>query len=232
MSDYGIFGHGSSGSGWFSRKLNDFHDSTKKYDPLGHYSVENPMKTAHWLVEKSSKGLADAGIGEGFNTRLNQEANENGNDFGLGTQRMGVGIASVLAAMYGYGALGEGAGGSAGTAEGGGSGALGYGTEGMNGYTMPGSGGESAGAWFDVNGLPGGSSFASDIPTQGGGNGGISNLMRGVGNGNQGQQKADNRALQQQQEMARLMREAEQRRRAEEAQDLPGWVNDGAIQYG
>lgn len=120
MADYGIFGKGSSGNSWFSRRLNDFHDSTKKYDPLGHYSVENPMKSAHWLVEKSSKGLADAGIGEGFNTRLNQEADENGKDFGLGTQRMGVGIASVLAAMYGGeaafggGEAGAGAGGTTG----------------------------------------------------------------------------------------------------------------------
>lgn len=123
MADYGIFGHGSSGNGWFTRRLNDFHDSTKKYDPLGHYSVENPMKTAHWLVEKSSKGLADAGIGEGFNRRLNQEANENGNDFGLGTQRMGLGVAAVLGAMYGSSYLGGGEAGAGGGA--GGSGTVG-----------------------------------------------------------------------------------------------------------
>lgn len=122
MADYGIFGHGSSGNSWFANKLDDFHDSTKKYDPISHYAVEWPMKGAHWLVEKSSKGLANAGIGEGFNTRLNQEADENGNNFGLGSQRMGLGILSVLGGMYAAGAAGAGSGGSAagGSAAGGG----------------------------------------------------------------------------------------------------------------
>lgn len=120
MADYGIFGHGSSGNSWFANTLDKFHGHTKKYDPLGHYSVEMPMKGAHWLVEKSSKGLADAGIGEGFNRRLNQEADENGNNFGLGSQRMGLGILSVLGGMYGYGAAGAGGasgGGAAGLGE-------------------------------------------------------------------------------------------------------------------
>jgi hypothetical protein len=119
MADYGIFGHGSSGNSWFANKLDDFHDSTKKYDPIGHYSVENPMKSAHWLVEKSSKGLGDLGIAPGFNERLSGEADENGNNFGLGSQRMGLGIASVLGAMYGGSYLGGG--------EAGGTGATGMG---------------------------------------------------------------------------------------------------------
>jgi hypothetical protein len=177
MADYGIFGHGSSGNGWFTNKLRDFHESTKKYDPLGHYSVENPMKAGDWLVEKSSGALADAGIGEGFNTRLNQEANQNGNDWALSATRAGTGAATVIGGMYGYGALsgggaGAGAGGSAGAGSAGaGVGAeaaptaLGYGTEGMSAYTMPASDGVSVGSWFDINGLPEGSKFASDIPT-------------------------------------------------------------------
>jgi hypothetical protein len=173
MANYGIFGHGSNGS-WFSDKLNDFHDSTKKYDPISHYSVEYPMKGAHWLVEKSSGGLADAGIGEGWNTRLNQEADENGDNFGIGSQRMGVGIGSVIGAMYGYGAATAGeAGAGSGAAAGGsgeGLGAIGYGTEGMSAYTMPGTGGESVGGYsamqgFNPNGLPEGSQYAQDIPT-------------------------------------------------------------------
>lgn len=206
MADYGIFGKGSNGS-WFSDKLNDFHDSTKKYDPISHYSVEYPMKGAHWLVEKSSKGLADAGIGEGWNRRLNQEADENGDNFGIGSQRMGVGIASVIGAMYGYGAAageGAGAGAGAGLGEGvgtwgggasageigalegglGGGSALGYGTTGMDGYTMPGSGGESAGSWFDPNGLPEGSQYAQDIPT----NNSWWKNQTGTGTGSQQQQ--------------------------------------------
>lgn len=149
MADYGIFGHGSSGNSWFANKLDDFHASTKKYDPLGHYAVEWPMKGAHWLVEKSSKGLADAGIGEGFNRRLSSEADENGNNFGLGSQRMGLGILSVLGGMYGLsgeaaGAAGSGAGGG-GAAAGGAPTALGYGLGGTAGYTLPGSGGAAAG---------------------------------------------------------------------------------------
>lgn len=121
MADFGIFGKG--GGSWLSKSLNKFHGHTKKYDPIGHYSVEAPLKSAHWLVEKSSKGLADAGIGEGFNRRLSEEADENGNNFGLGSQRMAAGIGTVLAGMYGYGlAAGEGAGGAAGS----GAGAGGY----------------------------------------------------------------------------------------------------------
>jgi len=146
MADYGIFGHGSSGNSAFARGLDKFHGHTKKYDPLGHYSVEMPLKGAHWLVEKSSKGLADAGIGTGFNTRLNQEADENGNNFGLGSQRMGLGILSYLGGMYALGG-GEAAGGagSAGGAGGAAPNALGYGLGGSSGYVIPGGGG-AAGA--------------------------------------------------------------------------------------
>lgn len=176
MADYGIFGKGSSGNGWFTNKLNDFHDSTKKYDPLGHYSVENPMKTAHWLVEKSSGALADAGIGEGWNTRLNQEANENGNNFGLGATRMGVGVGSVLGAMYGYGAAaGEGAGAGAGAGVGGGEVAAGNGAflgegvaSGVPAWDGAAGGmglGVEGGGTFNPNGMPEGSSYAQDIPT-------------------------------------------------------------------
>lgn len=120
MADYGIFGHGSSGDSWFANRLNDFHDSTKKWDPVSHYSVELPMKGAHGLVEKSSGWLADAGIAPGFNERLSQEANENQGDFGLGSQRMGLGILGTLGAMYGYGAMGggEAAGGGLGAGDG------------------------------------------------------------------------------------------------------------------
>jgi hypothetical protein len=190
MADYGIFGHGSSGNSWFSRKLNDFHDSTKKYDPIGHYSVENPMKSAHWLVEKSSGGLADAGIGEGFNTRLNQEANENGNNFGLGTQRMGVGVGSVIGAMYGGSYLGGGsgsAGGGAGAAEGGlgaGNGAfLGEGV--ASGIPAWDGAAGGMGLGFNPNGMPQGSSLASDIP--GGGTGKIPSNILGGGRFGSGQ---------------------------------------------
>lgn len=172
MADYGLFGHGSSGNGWFTNKLNDFHASTKKYDPIGHYSVENPMKTGDWLVEKSSKWLADAGIGEGFNRRLNAEANENGNNFGLSATRAGTGAAAVIGGLYGYGALGGGGASGAGGASAGGGAvgeaaptALGYGTEGMSAYTMPASDGTAVGSWFDINGMPEGSQFANDIPT-------------------------------------------------------------------
>jgi hypothetical protein len=166
MADYGIFGHGSSGNSWFSRKLNDFHDSTKKYDPIGHYSVENPMKSAHWLVEKTSGGLADAGIGTGFNTRLNQEADENGNNFGLGSQRMGVGIGTVLAAMYGGDYL-SGLGGETSSAGAEGGGLMDYGgpqsyfEQGGGQVSFDGAGGMD---WFDPNGLPQGSKYASDFP--------------------------------------------------------------------
>lgn len=154
MANYGIFGHGSSGNGWFTSKLGDFHRWTKKWEPLGHYSVENPMKTAHWLVEKSSKGLADAGIGEGWNTRLNQEADENGDNFALGTTRMGVGVGSVIGAMYGASYLGGGSSaGAGGSSAGGGAGAAAGGTT----YAEAGGGTVTSGAdgglsWNAING--------------------------------------------------------------------------------
>jgi hypothetical protein len=181
MADYGIFGHGSSGNSWFSRKLNDFHDSTKKYDPIGHYSVENPMKSAHWLVEKTSGGLADAGIGTGFNTRLNQEADENGNNFGLGSQRMGVGIGSVLAAMYGGSYFGDG--GSSAGGLGAGDGAfLGEGVS--SGIPAWDGAAGGMGLGFDPNGLgEGGAKGLSDFPTMNGQNSWMSQL---TGQGGQG----------------------------------------------
>lgn len=210
MADYGIFGHGSSGNSWFSRRLNDFHDSTKKYDPLGHYSVENPMKSAHWLVEKSSKGLADAGIGEGFNTRLNQEANENGNDFGLGSQRMGLGILSVLGAMYGgsYLGAGEAGAGGAGVGEAGGAAAgngafLGEGVaSGIPAWDGAAGGmglGVTGGGTFNPNGLPEGSSYASDFPT--GGGSWWQKLMSGGSGGSGGQSSGGLLGSQKQEEL-------------------------------
>jgi hypothetical protein len=188
MADYGIFGHGSSGNSWFANRLDDFHDSTKKYDPIGHYSVENPMKSAHWLVEKSSKGLGDLGIAPGFNERLSGEADENGNNFGLGSQRMGLGIASVLGAMYGGSYLGGGEAGGTG-ATGMGDGAfLGEGvTSGVPSWdgAAGGMGLGVDGGTFDPNGLPEGSKYASDFPTQGGGNW-MSKLTGGQGGGQGG----------------------------------------------
>lgn len=112
MSDYGIFGKGSSGDSWFANRVDDFHESTKKWDPVSHYSVELPMKGAHWLVEKGAGGAADAGIAPDFMNRLSDEADENGSNFGLGSQRMGLGIGSVLGGMYAYGAAAGGGGGS------------------------------------------------------------------------------------------------------------------------
>lgn len=164
MADYGIFGKGSSGNSWFANTLDKVHGKIKKVDPIGAYSVELPLKGAHWLVEKGSKGLGNMGIAPGFNERLSQEADENGNNFGLGSQRMGLGIASVLGGMY---ALGGEAGAAGGAASGGGAGggsALGYGLEGTAGYTMPSMGG--GGAVAGASGMPLG---AGGYAEQGGG---------------------------------------------------------------
>lgn len=182
MADYGIFGHGSSGNSWFSRRLNDFHDSTKKYDPIGHYSVENPMKSAHWLVEKSSKGLGDLGIAPGFNARLSAEADENGNNFGLGSQRMGLGIASVLGAMYGGSYLGGGESSAGGLGAGDGA-FLGEGVS--SGIPAWDGAAGGMGLGFDPNGLgEGGAKGLSDFPNMNKGNG----LLGGQGGGLLGSQ--------------------------------------------
>lgn len=192
MASYGIFGKGSSGNSWFANKLDDFHDSTKKYDPLGHYAVELPLKAAHGIVEKGSKGLADVGIMPGFMNRLSGEAEENKGNFGLGSQRMGLGIASVLGAMYAGGAMGGGSGAGAGAAEGGaGGGFLGEGV--ASGVPAWDGAAGGAGLGFNAGGLPQGASMASDFPTQGGGL--MSNLgsmggMGGQGGGMGGQQQA------------------------------------------
>jgi hypothetical protein len=193
MADYGIFGQGSSGNSWFANKLDDFHDSTKKYDPISHYAVEWPMKGAHWLVEKGGKGMADMGIAPGFMNRLSSEADENGNNFGLGSQRMGLGIASVLGAMYGAGAMGAGEGaaaggggafGSSGVPWAGGvdAGASGLGYAEAGGGFVGNAGAEGGAGSFFGNGAGAGGSNWMDQLTQMGGQGG------GGGQGGQAQQ--------------------------------------------
>jgi len=108
------------------------------------------LKGAQWLVDKGAKGLGNMGIAPGFMNRLSAEADENGNNFGLGSQRMGLGILSYLGGMY---ALGGGGGGAAGGAGGGGAAAgggsaapnaLGYGLGGSSGYVLPSGGGSAA----------------------------------------------------------------------------------------
>lgn len=202
MADYGIFGHGSSGNSAFARGIDKFHGHTKKYDPLTHYSVEGPLKGAHWLVEKGAKGLGNMGIAPGFMNRLSSEADENGNNFGLGSQRMGVGILSYLGGMYGAEALGGGGAGSGGggglegglggLGEAGGSGGMpigagGYAEQG-GGYVADGAGGGFN--WINSDGGTG----STGLLGQGGASGGLmQQLMQqgsgGAGGGQQGQQQ-------------------------------------------
>lgn len=82
---------------WLPSRINDFHDFTKKYDPIGHYSVGNPLKTGDWLVKHTGEELADHEIGTNNNTRIANKASENQGNFGASATRAG----SIAALIYG-----------------------------------------------------------------------------------------------------------------------------------
>lgn len=87
-----------------------------------------------------------------------------------GAAEAGAGAAGAGAA--GAAEAGGGAGAAVGAAgEAGAPSAVGYGAEGVNGYNIPGSGGEGWSNSFDPNGMPEGSSKASDIPSKSGNSG-------------------------------------------------------------
>lgn len=180
---------------WLSDKLNKFHGHTKKYEPLGHYTVGGGLKAGDWLVKNTGKGLRKAGL-SGYmgeqNERVIDKAGENQGDFGKSASRAGSVAALIYGGMYGAGALGAGeAGGSAGAA--GGGTALGTGEgaflgEGVaSGVPAWDGAAGGMGLGFDPNGLGGsGSSLASDFPNMGSGNGWMSKLSGMIGKGGGG----------------------------------------------
>lgn len=129
--------------GWLPEHLQQFHEGTKKWDPISHYSVEWPLKFGDWSVKKTSQGLSGAANSLGINSHLpdmvGQHAAQNEDNFGLSATRAGASAAAIYGGIYGLGgeagaggaAEGGAAGGVAGTGEAGT--ALGAGT----GYTMP-----------------------------------------------------------------------------------------------
>jgi len=147
--------------GWLPEHINQFHEGTKKWDPVAHYAVEWPLKGADWLVGQSSQGLSGLGKWAGVNTHLpdmvKDHADENFGNFGLSATRAGAAALASYGGIAGAGAYGAGgaAVGEGGTAGGGLLGgaagtegaptALGYGLGGTAGYTAPGTGGAAIG---------------------------------------------------------------------------------------
>jgi hypothetical protein len=189
--------------------LGQFHDFTKKYDPLGHELVNGMWKSSTGIVNESSRAMQSLGEKWGINTKipeygknLSQKDKESFNRWGENT----IGAAgAVIGGMYAAG--GEGAAAGGGAVEGGGAaGGLGAGNGAFLGEGVP----SGIGAWdgaaggsglgFNPNGMPEGSSLASDFPTQGMGKGGMGNIgsMFGQGNGQSQQSGGQNQALAQQ----------------------------------
>lgn len=133
--------------------LQEFHDFTKKADPVDHYLMDSAWKSSTGIVNGTSKGLVRVGNALGVNTSIPQMgANTSQKDkesFGRwGENTLGT-AGAIIGGGYALGGSGAGAGSGA-VAEGGGT-ALGTGA----GYTVPGVAGEGGGAVVGADSLGG-----------------------------------------------------------------------------
>lgn len=198
--------------GWLSEALNTVHTFTKKYDPIGHYSVGNPLKTGDWLVQKGARGVMslakdldpnDKLNAYKLNNRLERKAGENMGNFGLSAQRAGTVAALVYGGISAYGAA------TGGTASGGaGAGAAGGGSEVLGTAGGSGSGGIGASEALGSAGSAGGAGSAPSaigygaegmsgytMPASGGASAGAS-ATAGAGGSSLLSQVASNKAAQ------------------------------------
>jgi hypothetical protein len=173
--------------------LGQFHAFTKKYDPVGHYAVEGPLKTADWSVKKTSEGLGRAARKAGVNSHLPdmvaEQAGDNQSDFAKSAPRHIASAALIYGGISAAGASGSGATGGGTTGVTGSNGAF-LGEGASSGVPAWDGAAGGMGLGFDPSGLPDGASGASDFPSMNGGNKGLSGLgnMQGMG-GQQPQQQ-------------------------------------------
>lgn len=131
--------------------LGQFHDFTKKYDPLGHELVNGMWKSSTGIVNESSRAMQKLGDKWGINTKIpeygkNLSAKDKGSFNRWGENTIG-GVGAVLGGGYALGGEAAGGAGAGGIGEvgAGGLGTLGGGVGG-GGASSIGGGGAAAGA--------------------------------------------------------------------------------------
>lgn len=188
--------------GW----INDFHDSSKKWDPLTHYTLDWTHDLSTKSVGETSHGIGKLGgdtfIGDA-GRHWDEMADKDKADFG----RWGGNTLASAAAIYGGMSAAGGAGGGS-------SGA----------WTGTGAG---DGGMLTLAGEGGGSTAATGLaePAAAGGGGGWMQLLKGMGKGGNfggsASGSGQNDSLQRQQMIAEMIRA----NRAEQDQGAPGWVD-------
>lgn len=203
--------------------LGQFHDFTKKYDPLGHALVDGAWKSSTKLVNETSKGLSKVGGALGISTKLPDYGTALSQKDKDSFSRWGENTLGSVAALYG----GASALGGSGSAASGGSGALGSSGVPWAAGVDAGAGGASGLGYAEAGG-----GFVGNAGAEGGagsffgsGSSAFNPQMAQQGArmlGNKGQQGSDSGAIQRQLALAEMMRRHSEEQNA--AGQLPGWV--------
>lgn len=198
--------------GKFYEMINDFHDSTKKWNPLTHYALDLAHDSSTKLVGETSHMIGDVGgngkIGD-FGRHWDEMADKDKADFG----RWFGNTVGAAAAVYGGMSAAAGSGSGASTA---GTGAGGW-TQGSGGmYTLAGEGGGTTAA----------TGLAEPAAGAGAGSGGfnwqkaLSGGLRGTGDSmsQSAQQRGSTYDRRTAELLAEILREQNQK-------EAPGWIN-------
>lgn len=178
--------------------LGQFHDFTKKYDPLGHALVDLAHKSSTSLVNETSKGLSKVGGALGISTALpdywtNQSQKDKDNFSRWGENTLG----SAAAIYGGMSALGG----------------SGSGASSLGGYAEQGGGFVGNGEFLGSSGSMGGLNAGS-----------FGNLGKSLGGGTgSSQQQAGSDNVARQLALAEMLRRHKDEQDA--ASEMPGWVN-------
>lgn len=93
----------------FNDMIQDFHESSKKWDPATHYGLDLAQKSSTSLVGETSHAIGDLGGGSFIGDagrHWDQMADKDSQDFGRWGGNNLKGIASYFGASAGYGAMG------------------------------------------------------------------------------------------------------------------------------